>query len=169
MARPKKWRKKGAKGSAFGIRLCARKRRGAAQPLCSCLRGDLKIQRLRLPLKAQRQTDRAKIFAISFCLKFVQTRVRSKHQKFLLSCLRASSVLVLGFPSANAKAEFAHLRATIRKIHDFSWRVAGFQRALGPLVPFLRLFFAARQRIGIRLYRAREAGRGSRSSRKKFR
>ena len=107
--------RKRAKGSAFGIRLCARKRRGAARPLCSCLRGMIKIQRLCLPLKAQRQTDRTRIFAFRFCLKFLRTRVRRKHQKFLLFCLRASFVLVLGLPSANARFEFAYLREKMSK------------------------------------------------------
>ena len=37
---PKNEPRERAKGSAFGIRLCARKRRGAARPLCSCLRED---------------------------------------------------------------------------------------------------------------------------------
>ena len=63
LARPKKWRKKGAKGSAFGIRLCARKRRGAARPLCSCLREGFKIQILRLHFEFKMQTNRAKVFA----------------------------------------------------------------------------------------------------------
>ena len=62
LARPKKWPRRAPRRSLLELPWCARKRRGAARPLCSCLRGTLKIQRLRLPLKAQRQTDRAKIF-----------------------------------------------------------------------------------------------------------
>jgi hypothetical protein len=33
LARPKKWQKKGAKGSAFGIRLCAQKLSAPAPPM----------------------------------------------------------------------------------------------------------------------------------------
>ena len=148
--------KKDAKGSAFGIRLCARKRRGAARPLCSCLRGLLKIQPLCLPLKAQRQTDRARIFAISFCLKFVRTRGRSRPKKRFLFCLRASSVLVLGLPSANARFEVVYLREKMSKARATRpFRAAGFQRALGPLVRFLGSFFLGRERMNIDVPRAR--------------
>jgi hypothetical protein len=66
--------RKRAKGSAFGIRLCARKRRGAARPLCSCLREGRKIQILRLPLEVQRQTDRAKAFAFPFLFEICADR-----------------------------------------------------------------------------------------------
>ena len=94
---------------------CARKRRGAARPLCSCLRELVQLQRLYLPLKAQRQTDRARIFAISFCLKFVRTRGRRRPKKRFLFCLRASFVLVLGLPSANARFEVVYLREKMSK------------------------------------------------------
>ena len=51
---------------------CARKRRCAARPLCSCWRGVLKIQLLRSHLKAKCEQLRAKIFAFRFCLKFCE-------------------------------------------------------------------------------------------------
>ena len=105
LARPKKWPRRAPRRSLLERPWCARKRRGAARPLGSSLRKGLTIQRLCLPLKAQRQTDRARIFAVSFSLKFLRTRGRSRPKKRFLFCLRASSVLVLGLPSATAKFE----------------------------------------------------------------
>ena len=171
MLRGKKCPRSAPGRSLRGLPLCARKRRGAARPLCSCLRGVVNIQLLRLPLKAQRQTDRAKIFAISFCLKFVRTRVRSRQKKRMLPCLRASSVLVLGLPSANARFEFAYLREKMSKARATRpFRAAGFQRALGPLVRFLGSFFLGRERMNINVPRTRTKCRVSvrRSNRKKL-
>ena len=127
-----------------------------ALSLHSCLRETRKIQRLRLPLKVQRQTDRARIFAISFCLKFARTRARRRWQKNLLPCLRDTSVLVLGLPSANARFEFAYLREKMSKARATRpFRAAGFQRALGPLVRFLGSFFLGRERMNINVPRTR--------------
>ena len=121
---------------------CARKRRGAARPLCSCLREGLKIQLLYLPLKAQRQTDRAKIFAISFCLKFVQTRVRSSQKKRLLFCLRASFVLPFGLQTATQKLNLLIFAPQSGKTCFFVAR-CGFPKGIRPFGP--AMFACSRQ------------------------
>ena len=48
-----------------------------------------------------------------FCLKFVRTMVRSTWQRLLLYCLRATSVFAFLHQNANAKTEFAQLRANM--------------------------------------------------------
>ena len=58
--------------------------------------------------------------------------------------LRASFVFSFGLPNENAKFEGASLRATIRKIYDFSWRAVGVLRGL-PLNP-LSWFVLSRTR-----------------------
>jgi hypothetical protein len=71
-----------------------------------------------------------------FCLKFVLTDVRSRWQKHLLPCLRATFVLAFLYQNASAKAESVHLCKNIealaplflRALREFqegtSWRVS---------------------------------------------
>jgi hypothetical protein len=60
-------------------------------------------------------------------------------------------VLAFLCQNANAKAEFVTFRANMSGVTTKRrLRVAGFQRALGPLARFLGSFFAARQRMNIK-------------------
>ena len=77
--------------------------------------------------------------------------------------MRDTSVLAIFHQIANAKAEFANLRANMSEATaQRRLRVAGFQRALGPLARFLGSFFGARQRMNIKVGTARRAARRSR-------
>ena len=70
-------------------------------------------------------------------------------KNFCFRLLRAPSVLVLGLPSTNAKAEYARLRANMSEAGaQRRLRIAGIQGE--PLARFLGSFFAAWQRMNIK-------------------
>jgi hypothetical protein len=100
----------------------------------------------------------AKAFAVPFCSKFMRTRARSRWQKTLSHISRAPFVLAFFHQNANAKSESAHLRKNIGGAKRQQFLRAPRVPRGNPLVPFLRLFFAARQRIGTRCPQARAAG-----------
>ena len=58
----------------------------------------------------------ANILAFPSCLKFLQTGVRSRWQKFLQSYLRAPVVSAFGLPNADASAESLTLRKNIEAL-----------------------------------------------------
>ena len=149
LARPKKWRKKGAQAFPLGTPLVRAQttRRGTAALLMFARR--VKDSDFAFAFKAKCKQIGQRIFAVSFCLKFVRTGARSTWQKLLQSYLRAPSVLAIFHQIANAKAESAYSRQNIGgAVRRRFWRSPREAPEGKSGRPFFRHFFATRQRNG---------------------